>query len=156
MKKIITLSGHKDCGKYALAEKWGRNENVGFIQPFTDNPKRRFDDFPYLPSKKLLAKIGSEPLIAMTEFKDFTYVYFPSQLNNDFNVIIADDTIMNCIRDNYEDVVTVWVENPAAEESDRVGKYKKESYDYVFNYGIDDPDEFLEQLAFDVELVQTF
>lgn len=154
--KIITLSGHRNCGKYALAEKCGMNENVSFIQPFTDNPKRRFDDFPYLPSKRLFAKIGYEPLLAMTEFKDFTYVYFPSQLNSDFNVIIADDTIMNCIKDNYKDIITVWVENPAAEESDSVGKYKKESYDYVFNYGIDDPDEFLEQLAFDVELVQTF
>ena len=136
MKRIITLTGLKQSGKVKLAETWDRNENVSFIHP-VKNPKENKD---YLASAVVN---GNE------------YVYYQSQLVNDFNVLIVDDYTLCDLFTNYPDVVSVWVDNPKAEPSERVNVlFIKDDFDYIYNVGLDDPDEFLEQLAFDVEMVQ--
>ena len=154
MKRIVTLTGLKQSGKVRLAYKWSKNENVSLIQPYTTS-KRRPQDMIYLPKDKLDEKIKNDDVLCMTVLNGEQYVYFKSQLVNDWNIIIADDYALSDILTNYKDVVPVWVDNSMAEVSDRVNVlYSKDEFDYVYNYGLDDPDEFLEQLAFDVEMVQ--
>jgi len=136
MKRIITLTGLKQSGKVKLAETWDRNENVSYIRP-VKNPKT------------------TEEYLASAVVNGNTYVYYESQLVNDFNVLIVDDYTLSDLLTNYPDVVTVWVDNPKAEPSERVNVlFTKDDFDYVYNVGLDDPSEWLEQLAFDVEMVQ--
>lgn len=154
MKRIITLTGLKQSGKVKLAYKWSKNENVGLIQPYTTS-KKRPQDMIYLPKDKLDAKMKEEDVLCVSVVNGESYVYFKSQLVHDWNVIIADDYALSDILTNYKDVVPVWVDNTRSEASDRVNVlYSKDEFDYVYNMGLDDPDEFLEQLAFDVEMVQ--
>ena len=152
MKRVIALSGLKQCGKWNLAYKWSTNENVSFIEPYTDNPDN--DECIQLNTKDLLSKMDREPYLFNTNIDGFDYVCFNSQLDSDFNIVIVDDDALIQLLKNYENVTTIWVDNPKAEPSTRVGKFKQTAYDYIFNYGIGDPDEFLEQLAFDLEMVQ--
>lgn len=136
MKRIITLTGLKQSGKVKLAETWDRNENVSYIRP-VKNPKT------------------TGRYLASAVVNGNTYVYYESQLVNDFNVLIVDDYTLSDLLTNYSDVVTVWVDNPKAEPSERVNVlFTKDDFDYVYNVGLDDPSEWLEQLAFDVEMVQ--
>lgn len=153
MKRIIALSGLKQSGKWNLAYKWGTNENVSFIEPYTDNPDN--DECIQLSSKELLNKMDEEPFLFDTNIDGFDYVCFNSQLDNDFNIVIVDDDALTQLLKNYEKVTTIWVDNAKAEPSTRVGKFPPLSYDYIFNYGVGDPNEFLEQLAFDLEMVQS-
>ena len=69
MKRIITLTGLKQSGKVKLAETWDRNENVSYIRP-VKNPKT------------------TEEYLASAVVNGNTYVYYESQLVNDFNVLI--------------------------------------------------------------------
>lgn len=154
MKRIITLTGPKQSGKLKLAQEWGRNENVSFINPYTSNKKRE-QDMIYLRRDKLESKMKSDYVLGSTVVNGELYVIFQSQLANDWNVIIADDYLFSDILTNYNYVISVWVHNPKAEQSDRVNiMYSTDDFDYIFNYGLDSSDEFLEQLAFDVEMVQ--
>ena len=151
--KIITISGHKNSEKVKLAEKWDRNENVSLINPVTTKER---DDFIHLTPYELESKIEEERPLLSTIIDAETYCYFPSQLKNDWNIFILDDLCLKDLKDNFDGkIVTVWVKDPKAEKSMRTGLiYRESDYDYVFNVGMDDPDEFLEQLAFDVEFVQ--
>lgn len=155
MKTIITLTGLKQSGKWKLACKWDKNENVSFINPYTTS-KRRPQDMIYMDKVKLADKTRDEPAICGTIIKGETYCYFESQLKNDFNIFIVDDYALDELVRSYDGrIVKVWVENPKAEASERSGHFhSKDYYDYVFNVGLDDADEFLETLAFDVEMVQ--
>ena len=151
---IITLTGLKNSGKIRLAETWDRNENVSYIKPFTDNPKKRFDAYPFLPTKKLFEKMDEEMVLATSTVNDFTYVYFKSQLINNFNVLVVDDYTLKELKEVVPNVTSVWVDDPNGEDSERVGViYRKSDYNYIFNYGLDEPDEFIEQVAFDKEIL---
>jgi hypothetical protein len=135
--KIIALVGLKNAGRVILARKWDKNANVSYIEPIL-NPTDRNGEY-----------------LASTVVNGDTYVFYESQLKNDFNVLVADDYILSDLLTNYPDVVSVWVDNPRAEPSERVNvMYTKNDFDYTYNYGLDDPDEWLEQLAFDLEMVQ--
>ena len=155
MKTIITLTGLKQSGKWKLANKWDKNENVSFINPYTD-AKHRPQDMIYLSADKLAEKSNNETVLCSTMINGRTYAYFESQLKNDFNIFIVDDYALNELVDTYDGrIVKIWVENPKAEASERNGHFhSKDYYDYVFNVGLDDADEFLETVAFDVEMVQ--
>lgn len=154
MKTIITLTGLKQSGKVSLAEKWDRNENVSYIKPFTDNPKKRFDDYPFLPAKQLAEKVANGGVLASTMVGDWDYIYFQSQLVNDYNLFIVDDYLLKELKEVYPNVISVWVEDSKGEPSDRVGViYRKSDFDYTFNYGLDVPGEFIEQISFDKEIL---
>ena len=154
MKQIIALSGLKQSGKVKLCELWDQNANVSYIKPFTDNPKRRFDGYSFLPTKDLHKKMDEESILCSSMVKDFDYIYFQSQLINDYNLLIVDDYALKELKEIYPKIITVWVENPKAEDSGRVGViYRKSDYDYIYNYGLDEPEEFLEQIAFDREIL---
>lgn len=155
MKTIITLTGLKQSGKWKLAYQWDKNENVSFINPYTDAVNRP-QDMIYLDTVKLADKTRDESVLCGTMIKGKNYVYFESQLINDFNILIVDDYALDELMQSYDGrIVKVWVENPKAEASERCGHYhSKDYYDYVYNVGLDDADEFLETLAYDVEMVQ--
>lgn len=153
--KIITLTGKKQSGKWKLANKWAKNENVSFINPYT-TAKKRPQDMIYLDRTKLAEKSNNENVLCSTIINGETYVFFESQLNNDFNIMIVDDYALGELVDTFDgEIIKVWVDNPKAESSDRNGHfYSRDYYDYIYNVGLDDSDVFLETLAFDTEMVQ--
>lgn len=152
--KIITITGLKNSKKMNLAKEWDSNENVSYIQPFTTSKKRPIGCI-YMSKDNLKFKMAEEKPLSVIEVNGEFYCYFKSQLINDFNVIIADDEELLQLNHNFDGrVVTIWFEDPKGESSDRVGKLPKEEYDFIFNQGLDDPDEFLEVLAFQTELVE--
>lgn len=137
MKRIIALLGFKNSGKTILAGKWSTNNNVSFITPIK-NPLIKREDY-----------------LASTVVNGDVYAFYEAQLVNDFNVLIADDYILSELLTNYPHTYGVWVDNPKAEASERVNvMYSKQDFNYIFNYGLDDPDEWLEQFAIDVEMLQ--
>ena len=146
--KIITLTGLKQSKKTKLAELWSKNENVSYIQPYTTN---RDSEHLYIDKDKMYVKLGSEPPLHATMIDGEYYCHFKSQLNNDFNILIVDDYALKDIRENFDGrIISVWVDDPKGEASERVGHYyTKEDYEYIYNVGLDSPDEFLESLAFD-------
>lgn len=146
--RIITLTGLKQSGKEKLAELWDNNENVSYIQPFTTN---RDSEHLYLSKENMLVKMSEEPYLTCTMINGEYYCHFKSQLCNDFNILIVDDYALKDIKDNFDGrVITIWVDNTKGEASERVGHYyTKSDYEYVYNVGLDDPNSFLEQVAFD-------
>lgn len=152
--KIITVSGHRNSAKVKLAENWDRNANVTLINPVTTNMER--EDFIHLKPDVMEMKIEEEQPLVSTTLDGETYCYFESQLSNDWNIFILDDLCLHELKENFTGkIITVYVKDPNADKSARTGMlYGESDYDYVFNVGLDDPDEFLEQLAFDVEFVQ--
>ena len=153
--KIITLTGFKQSGKTKLAQLWAKNGNVSYLYPYTTASKRP-EDFIYLSRDKMDEKKKYENVLCTTIIKGESYVYIESQLKNDFNIIIVDDYALSEIVENYDGkVIKIWVDSSKAESSERSGHFHtRDYYDYTYDMELDDPDEFLEQLAFDVEMVQ--
>ena len=148
MKKIITVTGKKGSRKYDVAEKFGRNTNVSFIKPVTDDKTVNRIDFRYIERDRLSARIESENPLQTTILKGWRYCHFPSQLDNDFNVLIVDDFAVQEVKENYRDVVTVYVEGGTTTE--RVGMaLSPEWFDYVVVDGMD-LDYLIEQNAADM------
>lgn len=154
MRKILTLSGLKQSGKRKIAEQLERNENCSYIRPFT-SAKDCPEDFIKVDEDYLYQLAGENPPLSFVRIGDYNYVYFEMQLDNDFNIIIADDDEVVNIQKNYDgEVYTIWIESKNAEPSERSGKHGTSYYDYVFNANTDSLDEFIEEVAFDVEFVQ--
>ena len=153
--RIITLTGLKQSGKTRLAMKWGKNVNVSYLCPYTTNRKRPTEFF-YLSRDKMEEKMKYDTLLCSSIINGETYAYFKSQLKNDFNIIIVDDYALSELVENYDGrVIKIWVDSSKAESSERSGHFHtRDYYDYTYDMELDDPDEFLEQLAFDVEMVQ--
>ena len=142
MKKIIALNGGKHSGKDRLALKWDTNSDVHYIHPVCSRHKDLIDNFPY------------HQLLCSTMINGVSYNFYDSQLVDGYNVLIVDDyALKDLVETNYE-VIAVWVDNPKSELSERSGRYYgKEEYDYIYNYGLDEQDTFLEQIAFDSEVM---
>ena len=152
--KIIALNGHKNCGKVKLAEKWDKNENVTYVKPYSD--KRDIENYIWMDKDDLKFMVNNNIPVASRIINEHIYSFFDEQFINDYCVVCVDDDIMKQFLASDYDVITVFVDNPKAEKSDRVETlYPKSSYYAVYNYGFDDAGEFLEQLAFDLELVQS-
>lgn len=152
--RIIAINGLKNCGKVELAEEWDKNFNVSFVKPYSDN--MRPTDYILMHKNDLEFLIEHNLSLAHETVGNHHYLYDIEQMINDFNVVCVDDLMLKQLKENENiDLITVWVENPKAEPSERCGKlYKQSDYDYVYNKGLDDPGEFLEQMAFDLEMVQ--
>lgn len=148
MKKIITVTGKKGSKKYEVAEKFGRNTNVSFIKPVTDDKTVNRVDFRYMERDRLSEKIEDEKPLQTTIIRGWRYCHFGSQLDNDFNVLIVDDFAVQEVKENWDKVVTVYVEGGVS--SERVGMaLSPEWFDYIVVDGMD-LDYLIEQIAADM------
>ena len=150
--KIIAINGHKNSGKVNLAEKWNKNENVSFIKPYSDNYRPL--DYKVISREDLDFMVEHNVALASTIVNEHIYVYFKEDFKNDFCIVCVDDIILKQFLESDFEVITVFVNNSKSEPSERVEKlYKKNDYNYIYNYGLDDSEEFLEQIAFDVDIL---
>jgi hypothetical protein len=143
MKKIITLTGHKDCKKDLLAEDLAKNSAVGVIPPYTDKklPISLTMDYIEVSKEKLDELIEKNEVLSETMIDGNRYVYFTSQLEYDYNILIVDDYALVDVKEHYPDkeiyLIKVYHENQ--KDSDRVGVYMYDhEFDKVFHYGTDD------------------
>ena len=103
----------------------------------------------------LYSMVGKIPPLSFVRVGDFNYAYFETQLDNDYNIIIADDDEVVNIQNNYGgEVYTIWVENKKAEHSERSGNHPLSYYDYIFDMDADSLEEFIEEVVFDIEFVR--
>ena len=157
MKKIITLTGHKHCGKYLVACKLADNSDVAFIKPYTDKETSPSDgedfDFHYVSKDTLDDLIERETVLSSTTINGNRYVFFECQLEKPYNVLIADDYAVVDIQDKFkQNVYSIKVWNEMQVESERVGKYLyNHEFDEVFHYGVDDIDELIWRIEYDFD-----
>lgn len=141
MRKIITVTGHKNCGKDIIAQRLSKYENVTYIRPYTDRelPQNAepidLEKYHYVLPTVMEDLLRDEKVLAKTEVNGHLYVFFEFQIMEGYNVLIADDYAVIHIKDNFDDVVTVRVVSEKETESDRVGEYLfAHEFDYFIDY----------------------
>lgn len=145
MNKIITLTGHKNCGKELLARRLAYNSDIQYVRPYTDKKvtiradEYDLGDLNYVSKKKLDEMIEEEEVLSITNINGTRYVFFKSQMTEAYNVLIADDYAVVDIKDKWKNIYTVKVWNESQIDSDRVGEYLYDhEFDEVFYYDEDD------------------
>ena len=148
LNKVITLTGHKNCGKYNVAMDLAENSDVAFIKPYTDREiplddiPEEYGDFHYVSKDTLDLMIEDDEVLSSTMIDGNRYVFFKFQLTAQYNVLIADDYGVVDIKSNWGDVYSVKVYSDKQIDSDRVGVYLYDhEFDEIFHYGLDDVDE---------------
>ena len=148
MNKVITITGHKNCGKVRLAERLAKNSDVEFIRPYTDMEiqlseiAEKFGEYHYVSSDTLDLMMEDDEVLSETVIDGVRFVFFKFQLTAPYNVLIADDYAVVDIRDKWKNTYSIKVWSDKQEDSDRVGVYLyNHEFDTVFHYGDDDPDE---------------
>ena len=145
MNKIITLTGHKNCGKELLARRLAYNSDIQYVRPYTDKKvtiraeASELGDLNYVTPRKLDEMIENEEVLSITQIGDVRYVFFKSQLTEAYNVLIADDYAVMDIRNNWGNTYSIKVYGHMQNDSDRVGEYLYDhEFDETFNYDEDD------------------
>ena len=143
MNKIVTVTGHKNCGKDIVVKELTKNDGVVFIKPYTDRelPPHLVGDSFYeerynyvLPSVMEDLLRDSQPLSEKL-INGHRYVYFAFQMVNPVNVVIADDYEVVSIKETYPSVYSVRVVSEKEEQSDRVGEYLyQHEFDFVLDF----------------------
>ena len=159
MKKIITLTGHMNCGKVKLAYDLAKNSEVSYIRPFTDKPtpfgeiQEEYGDFNYVSRDHLDKLIDEENLLSMTTIKGIRYCFFECQLQDGYNVLIVDDYGVVDIQNQWNGglyTIKVWAEGQ--KESNRVGTFLYNTdFDEIFHYGVDDVSELEWRISYDFD-----
>lgn len=149
--KIIAISGRKYSQKDLLATMLAKNSDCVWIQPYTDGKvpiwreEWESDGYIHLNPKQLSEKMKREVPLAVTEVKGTRYVFFENQLNQEYVVLIADDTIIKQLKDKWKsNLVTIKCKSKGEELSNRC-RLGDSEFDYVFNVDTDDYD-FLEAM----------
>ena len=158
MKRIITLTGHKNCGKLEIAMDLAKNSDVHYIKPYSDRKypigeiPERYGDFHVVSSDKLDKMIESDELLCMSVINDNRYCFFKSQLQEGYNVLIVDDYALADMRGKYDDIYSVKVKSKNQKDSSRVGVYLYDhEFNEVFNYDTDDVSELEWRIGYDCE-----
>lgn len=142
MNKIISLTGHKNCGKVRLAYDLAKNSAVEYITPFTDKPvplEDIDDDLHYVSKDTLDLMIESEEVLSETMIDGYRYVFFKSQLTSAYNVLILDDYALADVKTKWKNLYSIKVYGENQIDSDRVGVYLYDhEFDEIFHYGVDD------------------
>ena len=145
LNKIITLTGHKNCGKELIARRLAYNSDIQYVRPYTDKKvtiradEYDLGDLNYVSKKKLDEMIEEEEVLSITTINGTRYVFFKSQLTEAYNVLIADDYAVMDIKGKWKNIYTVKVYGHMQSDSDRVGEYLYDhEFDEVFNYDEDD------------------
>lgn len=152
MKKIVTITGHKNSGKVNVASKLCENSEVYFIKPYTDS-EIVTGDFHFVSKNELDQKIKDDELLSCTTINGHRYCFFKSQLQVGFNVMIVDDYALVDVQNRWGgEIYSIKVWNDNQEDSDRVGVYLyNHEFDEVFHYGVDDIEDLEWRIGYDFD-----
>lgn len=157
MKKLITVTGHRNCGKERIVEDMTKYGNVNYIKPYTDRklPENaepiHLERFHYVLPTVMEDLLRDEMVLSETNINGHKYVFFEFQLKEGYNVMIADDYAVVNIIEILDDVTTVRVFSENETQSDRVGEYLfKHEFDYLIDYDEYNP-KILEEILNDRE-----
>ena len=151
--RLIALNGAKNTKKEWVARKLSDNSDCIWIKPYTDRPRVHVDyeedEMIHLNYPKLSYKLERETPLAVTVVNDHRYVFFENQLNAGYCVSIADDRVIEYLKNNWDgELITVKIHSNDEESSDRF-QSKDDMFDIIFNVDNDDIDE-LEELVGDI------
>ena len=146
MKKIITITGHKNSKKDYVAESLAKNSEVVFVRPYTDKQiplgeiAEVYGDYHYVLKATLDSMIETEKVISMITVNGNRYVYFEFQLTGTYNVLIVDDYGLLDLKDRWKgNVYSVLLYSVNQEQSKRVEEYlNRHEFDEVFDVDNDD------------------
>ena len=159
MKKIVTLTGHKDCGKVKIAEELSKNSDVYYLKPYTDRPvpngvyEEMIGDYHFIDKEELDQMIKDDKLLSCTTLNGHRYCFFESQLEEGYNIMIVDDYALVDVQNRYNgELYSVKVFSDKQTESDRVGVYVyNHEFDEVFNYDTGDISELEWRIGYDCD-----
>lgn len=150
MKKIVTLTGHKNSNKDWVAEKLAENSDVEFVYPYVGielpngiEPHIFMEGYHIVVPRVLEDMKRDEKILYSVEVNGREYVFFEFQMTAPYNVIIVDDYGVLSIKDNWDgELYTVFVKAKGQKPSERVGEFLTPSeFDEVFDADKDDIDE---------------
>lgn len=159
MKKIVTLTGHKYCGKVSVAVKLASNSDMDLVYPVTDKPvpveqsEYNRDEYAHVTRERMDELIEKEHLLSETVIDGYRYCFFEFQLKSPFNIMILDDDGVVQTKRNYTgDVFTIKVWSDRQAKSERVGEYMtNDEFDVVFHYKVDDISELEWRIGYDFD-----
>ena len=151
--RLIALNGAMNSKKEWVARKLAENSDCIWIKPYTDRPRLAVDydddEMIHLNYPKLSYKMQREVPLAEVEINNYRYVFFENQLKAGYCVLIADDRVIDYLKNNWDDeLITVKIHSNNEEPSKRF-QLKDDMFDIVFNVDNDDFDE-LEELVGDI------
>ena len=144
--KIVALTG-VGTGVTFTAEKLAENSDVSYLKPYTDKEKlssaELIQGYNKVSKDELDLMIQTEEVLCQTLVNGHRWVYFKSQLESAYNILITDDYSLVDLRGNWDgELYTVKVATPENLKSDRIGVYLyNHEFDEVFDYKTDDFDE---------------
>ena len=151
MKRIVTITGQKNCKKEFLVADICKEDGIQYVKPYTDrelppnSDEMDADMYNYVLPTVMEDMIRDEDVLCETKVNGHRYLIFAFQMTAQVNVVYADDYAVVQIKDNWDDVYTVRVVNDAERPSDRVGEYLyPHEFDKVFDYDKDDVAELVE------------
>ena len=151
--KIIALTGAKNSRKDVVARRLATNSDVVYVRPYTDRDVPvnaedwELDDYTHMNEKQLSYKMERDEVLSVAHVGNHRYVFFMSQFNADFCVLILDDVGIFNLKKNWKgEIVTVKVHSDIEEPSDRC-LMKDEEFDFVFNIDHDDFDDLEDRIS---------
>jgi len=144
--KIVALTG-VGTGVTFTAEKLAENSDVSYLKPYTDKEKlssaELIQGYNKVSKDELDLMIQTEEVLCQTLVNGHRWVYFKSQLESAYNILITDDYSLVDLRGNWDgELYTVKVVTPENLKSNRIDVYLYDhEFDEVFDYKTDDFDE---------------
>lgn len=147
--KIITLTGAKNTNKELLAYKLSQNSDVGYIKPYTDREipedaeECDVNNYNYVSKDRLDEMIEEDEVLCKTLVNGDRFVFFKSQLEHSYNVMIVDDYTLVDLQSNWKkELYSIKVKSNGEKPSNRIGTYLYDhEFDTVYNTDSDDYDE---------------
>lgn len=155
MKKIITLSGHKYCGKVSVAIELAKNSDMEFIHPVTDKPSQQTDyygdEYTHISKERMNELVNSGKLLSMTVVDKYRYCFFDFQLKSEYTLMIVDDDALSQIIENFDGkVFAIRVYSDNEVKTDRVGS-NDDIYDELFHFKVDDLSELEWRIGYEFD-----
>lgn len=141
MNKVVTITGHKNCGKEFVVLDLIKNDGVEFVKPYTDRelPPNAEDihieSFNYVLPTVMDDMLRDEEALFETTINGHRYAVFSFQMIHPVNIIFADDYEVVSAKEHYPNVYTVRIVSENETQSDRVGEYLyQHEFDFVLDY----------------------
>ena len=154
MDLLIIISGAKNSKKNLLAMDLASNSDCRWIKPYTDREvpvnqeNWEMDEYVHLTSDLLDKKIVDETVMASIIVDGDRWVFFESQFDSAFGVIIGDDSVVSQFRENWNgELFTIKCHSKDEKYSER-SLLKDSEFDAVFCYGRDDYDDLEAKIVY--------
>jgi len=151
LNNIVSLTGHKNCGKVQLAFDLAKNSAVKFVKPYTDAPVNDMwiDCYRFVSKEKLDELIDNREVLYESMVNGHRYVFFKDQLTAPYNILILDDYGVADLQGQYSNYFySIKVTSKNQQDSDRVGVYL---YNHEFDRVFDSDTESVSDLEAEIE-----